>query len=297
MKRKLATSLGLAALALGMSATAASARTIIFVGNSFLFASHTAVMHYKPDTVTDLNGTNIGGVPALFKSFTKQVGLDYDVSMETVGGKGFDYHYNEKLSVITAKSYDDIILQGYSTLDEKNPGNPALLIKYTKMLGDAMRAKSPSAKIYLDATWSRADQTYPEGRPWHGKPIEQMGIDVDKAYQAAAKEAGKSVNGIVTVGLAFNRAMKTNIADTNPYDGISANQTNLWTWDNYHASPSGLYLEALMIFGAVTGKDPLVLGNKEPCAEDLEISPTLRVALQQVAHDELMAHGVSIAMK
>ena len=49
-----------------------------------------------------------------------------------------------------------------------------------------------------------------------------------------------------------------------------------------------------MIFGAVTGKDPLVLGQKEPAAEDIEISPTLRVALQQVAHDELVAAGVKL---
>ena len=294
MKRKLATSLSIAALALCMSATAASARTIIFVGNSFFFGSHTAVRPYKADTVTDLNGTKEGGVPALFKSFTKQVGLDYDVSLETMGGKGFNHHYNEKLNVITAKSYDDVILAGYSTLDQDNPGNPGLLVKYAKLLADAMRAKSPNANIKLVATWSRPDQTYPDGKPWHGKPIEQMGQDVQKAYELAAKESGKSVNGIIPVGLAFNRAMKTKVADTNPYDGIAANQTNLWTWDNYHGSPSGLYLEALMIFGSVTGKDPLVLGEKEPAGEDLELAPPLRVALQQVAHDELVAAGVKL---
>jgi len=295
MKHKLATSLGAALLALSLSATAASARTIIFVGNSFFFGSHTAVLKYQNDTVTDLNGTKVGGVPALFKAFTKQVGLDYTVDLETMGGKGFNHHYNEKLGVITAKSYDDVILQGYSTLDGDKPGNPELLIKYTKLLSDAMRAKSPNANIQLVSTWSRPDQVYVEGKPWHGKPIEQMAVDVHKAYQTAAKDSGKSVNGIIPVGLAFNRAMKTGVADTNPYDGISANQTNLWTWDNYHGSPSGLYLEALMIFGAVTGKDPRVLGDKEATAADIEISPKLRVALQQIAHDELTAAGVKLS--
>ena len=30
----------------------------------------------------------VGGVPAFFKAFTREAGLDYDVSLETVGGKG-----------------------------------------------------------------------------------------------------------------------------------------------------------------------------------------------------------------
>ena len=64
-------------------------------------------MHYETDQVHDLNppdklGRTIGGVPALFKEFTKEAGLDYDVSLETVGGKGFDYHMAEKSACSTS---------------------------------------------------------------------------------------------------------------------------------------------------------------------------------------------------
>ena len=38
--------------------------------------------------------------------------------------------------------------------------------------------EADSDKIYLTATWSRADMTYPQGTPWNGKPIQQMGKDV-----------------------------------------------------------------------------------------------------------------------
>ena len=61
---------------------------MLFIGNSFTFGSGSPVRFYRADTVTDLNNEGIGGVPALFKSFTQQAGLDYDVSLETRGGSG-----------------------------------------------------------------------------------------------------------------------------------------------------------------------------------------------------------------
>ena len=69
-----------ALLATGGTA-AAAATSVLFIGNSFLFGSGSAVRFYRAETVTDLNGEGNGGVPALFKSFTQQAGLDYDVSL------------------------------------------------------------------------------------------------------------------------------------------------------------------------------------------------------------------------
>ena len=45
------------------------------------------------------------------------------------------------------------------------------------------------------------------------------------------------------------RAFQTGVADPNPFDGIEANKVNLWTFDSYHASAYGYYLEALVVFG------------------------------------------------
>ena len=47
----------------------ASSRTILFLGSSFTYGAHTAVQHYRPDTVHDLigpdaRGDTFGGVPA-----------------------------------------------------------------------------------------------------------------------------------------------------------------------------------------------------------------------------------------
>ena len=261
------------------------------MGNSFTFGANSAAHYYKSDTVTDLNGPGVngktaGGVPAFFKAFTREAGLDYTVSLETVGGKGMEFHFAEKRALLD-KPWDVVVMHGYSTLDQAHPGNPALLISSAKQMTDMFRAKNPKAEIWLDATWSRADQTYPQDKPWHGKPITQMGADIAVAYDAAAKNA--RVTGVVPVGLAWNRAFTSGVAEDNPYDGIAANKINLWTWDSYHASAYGYYLEALMVFGKVTGKDPLSLGDNETVADDMGFSKPQTHALQQIAHDQLIA--------
>ena len=257
----------LAAVALTALATVpAQAKTILFVGNSFTFGANSAAHYYKPDTVTDLNGPGPNG--------------------KTVGGKGMDYHYAEKRSLLD-KPWDIVVMHGYSTLDQAHPGDPALLVSSAKQMTDMFRAKNPRADIWLDATWSRADQTYPDGKPWHGKPIQQMAKDVAAAYDLAAKNA--HVTGVIAVGLAWNRAIDTGVAGGDPYAGIPAGKINLWAWDSYHASAYGYYLEALMVFGRLTGKDPLSLGDTETVAEDMGFSKPQTHALQQVAHDQLAA--------
>src|SRR4051812_49144159 len=151
-------------LALLLAATPAGAKTILFVGNSLTFGANSAAHYYKPDSVTDLNGPGLngkttGGVPAFFKAFTREAGLDYTVSLETVGGKGLDFHYAEKRPLLN-KSWDVVVMHGYSTLDQEHPGSPALLISSAKQITDMFRAKNSRAEIWLSATWSRADQTY-----------------------------------------------------------------------------------------------------------------------------------------
>ena len=85
--------------------------------------------------------------------------------------------------------------------------------------------------------------------------------------------------------------MATGVADPNPYDGIARGQVDLWTWDHYHASSYGYYLEALVVFGNVTGIDPRSLGRNECSGYELGFSSAETAALQQVAFDQLAAEG------
>jgi hypothetical protein len=130
--------------------------------------------------------------------------------------------------------------------------------------------------------------TYKPGGAWFGKPISAMESDVRAGYDKAAA-ASPLVHGVVPVGAAWNRAIETGFAAPNPYDGIPFGKVDLWAFDNYHASTFGYYLEALMIFGAVTGKDPRALGPRETAAMELGVSPAQTTAMQQIAYDELAA--------
>jgi hypothetical protein len=275
-------------LATGMAGNAADGGSILFVGNSFTFGSGSAVHYYRSQTVTDLNNEGVGGVPALFKVFTEQAGLKFDVALETRGGVGIDFHLQSKKAEIGSRRWDIVVAHGYSTLDQDKPRDPAKLIATSKELADLVRTRNPKVELFLTSTWSRPDQVYPEKGAWAGKPIDVMAKDIRAAYDKAAAAAGAKV---VPVGDAFNRAMRVGFADTNPLDGIDAGKIDLWTFDNYHASTYGYYLEALMVFGRVIGRDPRSLGGDECSGMELGLSRAEVDKLQQIAFDELAASG------
>jgi hypothetical protein len=281
----------LACAAAALLCVPASATSILFVGNSYTYGDPAGgaplVRAYRPDLVKDLNGTGIGGVPALFKAMTMQAGLHYAVSLETVPAVGVDHHYNAKYNTIV-RPWDMVLLQSYSTLDAARPGNPALLIKYTGLLAQALRGQNPHVDVRLVSTWSRADQAYTWRGHWHGDPIGRMALDVRKGYNAA-RAATPFIRAVIPVGEAWNRAIAAGVADANPYDGIDAGKINLWAPDAYHGSIYGYYLEALTIFGNVTGRDPRSLGARDAVAADLGIAPAIASALQGFAADQLAA--------
>jgi hypothetical protein len=121
------------------------------------------VRYYRADTVTDLNSTGQGGVPALFKSFTDQAGLTYEVFLETEPGVGIDWHVNHKLSVIGRRAWNTVVMHGFSTLDAAKPGDPGLLISSVTQMAGFLRTKNGKVDIRLMATWPRADQVVREG--------------------------------------------------------------------------------------------------------------------------------------
>ena len=273
-------------------AARADASSILFIGNSFTYAQGSAVHYYRANTVTDLNDQGVGGMPALFKSFTTEAGLDYDVYLETQGGVGIDWHLANKSDVVGQRPWDSVVMHGYSTLDARKPGDPALLVDTVRRMSALLRARNPAVEIRVMATWPRADQTYDPHGAWYGKPIEAMAHDLRAGYDKAAA-ATPGIKPVIPVGDAWIRAIRTGVADANPYDGIDANKVDLWTWDNYHASTFGYYLETLVVFGSVTGLDPRSLGENECSGYELGLSRPQVAALEQVAFDQLVADGAT----
>ena len=265
---------------------AAPAKTILFVGNSFTQGAHSAVRRYRPDTVTDLTNDGTGGVPAIFKLMTQEAGLNYTVSLETQGGKGLDFHYETRRALLDRR-WDVVVLQEFSTLDRAKPGDPGLLVTYSRLLAAMFRKRNPAVRIEFSSTWSRADETYQPRGHWFGKPITAMALDLRTGANLAL--ANRTIDGIIPVGEAWNRAFAEGVADPNPYDGTDFGKVDLWTYDQYHASTAGYYLEALMVFGKVTGLDPRSLGANEKAADDLGLSPRLAASLRDIAFRQIEA--------
>jgi hypothetical protein len=282
------------ALALSLPAAQAAAASILFIGNSFTFAQGSPVRSYRPNTVTDLNRQGIGGVPALFKSFTVQSGLNYDVYLETEPGASLDWHVDHKLNVIGQRAWDVVVMQGYGSLDPRKPRDAAVVTTAVHQLAEFLRAKNPAIDIRLTSTWSLADQTYEPKGAWYGNSIEAMARGMRTSYDLAAKGT-PGIKSVVPVGEAWTRAMRTGVADSNPYDGIEPGKINLWGSDNMHASTYGYYLEALVLFGSISGRDPRSLGDKECSGAELGLSVAQIAALEQVAFDQLAAEGAMSA--
>lgn len=262
--------------------SAADARSILFIGNSFTFGALSPVEHWRSDTVTDLNGDVVGGVPALFKRFADESGLHYDVSLETAAGRSLDWHWNNKRDTIDRR-WDAVVMQEYSTLDPDRPGDPNKLVSASAKFARLFRSRNRNVRLALVSTWSRPDQTYQSSGHWFGQPIQRMALDIRRADDRAANAA--RIPAVAPVGEAFNCAIASGLADPNPYDGIDAAKIDLWASDHYHASTAGYYLEALTIFARVTARDPRKLGSGETAANELGIAPGLARQLQQIAFD------------
>lgn len=261
----------------------ASARSILFVGNSFTYGASSPVMNWGAGTVTDLNRDGVGGVPALFKRFADESGLDFEVSLETSAGKNLQWHWQNRRAALD-RPWDDVVLQEYSTLDPGRPGNPAKLLATSSQFAKMFHARNPRVRIALVATWSRPDQTFPAGQHWSGQPIQRMALDIRRADDRALQASHGTIDRVVPVGEAFNCAIASGIADSNPYDGIAPGKIDLWAPDHYHASTAGYYLEALTVFARVTGRDPRQLGSQESAAAELGLAPRLVGQLEGVAY-------------
>lgn len=289
---------------------------VLFVGNSFTHGKFVPVATYNnantPGGVTDLNFGQplasaraqttfgeprpLGGIPGIFKKFTGQAGLTYDVQLETCSGKSLAYHFTNALSVIAQPQWDVVIMQDLSTgpVPVNRGGDPTTFITAVNQLETAIHQQNPAARVYLYQTWARADLTYLPSGDYFGQPIETMFNDLRDGYQAAFAQ-NANLAGIIPAGEAWLRAMGSQAAPSfairNPYTQLGQGM-NLWGVDHYHPSRYGAYLNALMVLGTVAGVDPLSLDAGSQVAGELGMLPSESLVLRQTAHDQLVASGI-----
>lgn len=137
MSIQLSLRLGAGALALACSTLAAAAPTqILFVGNSYTFGRVDPVMSYNAANVHDLTagfnaasstGSNPwephpwGGIAGIFKQFTVQQGLDYDVSISARNAASLRGQFLNTANAawdlrgnVASKKWDVVVLQEQS---------------------------------------------------------------------------------------------------------------------------------------------------------------------------------------
>lgn len=229
---------------------------------------------------------------AFSSQLTVEAGLKYVTYIEAVSGQSLEYHYQNKLAQIGSKSWDVVVMNEYSTLDQTAAGNPAKLFKYSKLLEQFIHGGINArgyryAKLYLLENWPRADQLYnTPGGHWEGRTVEQVSDDLRAAYAEAILQDNE-IDAMIPVGDAFVRAIEDGVAERNPYNGITAGKVSVWNVDNYHASAFGSYLEACVVFRKVTGLDPRTLGPGSVAANGLGLTGAQATSAQNLAYAQL----------
>jgi len=178
-------------------------------------------------------------------------------------------------------------------------------------------SNNPNAPIFGSSTIAQqgGNKAY---APYVGdaNPIAAMASDLHNAYlgEAATFNAANPTQSHVSVALAGDAwvtAINQGIAQFNPFLATQpAGQVDLWDSDpllacctvpiGYHPSQYGDFLDALVLFGQITGLNPeTLIGEWDPNSPQysgsasvaLDIAPGIADALAIAAEDTLLAQG------
>lgn len=128
-----------------------------------------------------------------------------------------------------------------------------------------------------------------------------MTADLHAAFEAKAR-TNPNFAGVAPVGDAFQRAVDEGVAKADGFYGadgtysaaLPRDRLNLWWLDYLHASREGSYLDALVLFGTITGIDPSSFGENDRAHTDLGIAPADAIRLQHIASEQLTAAGIAL---
>ncbi len=302
-----------------------------------------------------------GGVAGIFLQFTKEAGLDYDVSLMAVSSatlKGYSNNTGNEagdLPLIENAKFSKVIMQD-QTFDPlptsitvngqavPTRGNPTGFLAGVTALVNGIDAADKAAgvldaEIWLAQTPPLASYGYtstnpaepifgvstlaqqnnnPAYAPYLGDadPMSAMASDLHNAYENTAASYNAAHSGQSTVNVALDgdawvSAMNLGVAQRNPFLAREPwGQVDLWDSNpllaccqvpvGYHPSVYGDYLNALMLFGAITRVNPLWIAEeyspfpftaRGTAAHALGIPPETAVALAIVATETLIAGG------
>jgi hypothetical protein len=299
------------------------------------------------------------GVSGIFLQFTKDLGLNYNVSVVAVSSATLTGYANNTgneagiLPLIESSKYNQVVLQdqsfqplpthitvnGQSVLTRGNPTsfqsgvnklitgidkadakagvpNAAITLYQTPPIASyGFTSNNPNAPIFGSSTVAQqnGNRAY---APYVGdvNPIAAMASDLHNAYvnEAANFNATNPTLSHVSVALAGDAwvtAINQGIAQFNPFLASEpAGQIDLWDSNpllacctvpiGYHPSQYGDFLDALVLFGQITGVNPESLDAEwdpnnplysSSASLTLGIAPQIADELAFAAEDTLLA--------
>jgi hypothetical protein len=216
---------------------------VLFVGNSLLGTFNNATHEDTPGLVRHLAaaaGRPVDVTEVIHSGYTLRQTWDDGLLQTALGG---------------GRQYDSIVLQEYSTLVATDPAaaRRTLLDTYAPRLA---RALKPGGRVVLFKNWALAD---PE--PFPSRAAAKSAIDANYAALSAALHMP---NVLAPIGDAFE----------------TVGAAHLIAPDGKHPNDTAIYLDAVTLYGVVTGASPRDL-------PDLYVDAATAAHLRAVAADIL----------
>jgi hypothetical protein len=247
-----------------------------------------------------------GGIPGIFAEFASEAGIPYDVHIEAISKTSLHVNYAAASEVIDQAKWNAVVLQELSSrpLPYKLTGDPSSdpesFCKSVQTIEEGVHAVAPNASIYLYEAWPRADLAQQlSGEPSspgfavaYQMNLQTLGNANHDAYYSAANHDG-AIAGVAPAGDAWVRAWREQVANSNPFAdnkslpllwyGLNdVNEPAINSPDYIHPSIYGAYLDGLVLFQEITGRDMRIFGADERAARVLGIPADVSVRLQQV---------------
>jgi len=275
-------------------------------GSALVFDENFGATGARQESATEYGP--YGGIPGIFAELAFEAGIPYDVHIEAISMTSLHDNYEAASEVIDQARWNTIVLQELSSrpLPYKLTGDPtsdpASFCKSVQTIERSVHSIAPNAHIYLYETWARADlaerlsgdPSSPDFSSTYRKNLTTLGNANHDAYYSAASH-DPAITGVAPTGDAWLRAWQQEVANPDPFVDANASLPSLWyglnqvnepqirTPDYLHPGIYGAYLDGLVLFEEITGRDVRMFGANEIAATALGIPAGVTVQLQQIS--------------